>query len=74
MLLQGIRTRGDANIKTLTTFPKISKLLEKEKVNLSDLTPNVTFFRIEIMFSERFSKNINPYLPSSFSIYFQHSS
>ena len=73
MLLKGIRARGDAKYQNFDNFFE-DKRLEKEKVNLSDLSPNVTFFRIEIMFSERFSKNINQYLPSSFSIYFQHSS
>ena len=59
------------NTKTSTTFLKIGKHLEKEKVNLSDLTSKFFFFRIESIFCKPFPKNTNPYsqyLPSSFII------
>ena len=61
------------NAKTSTAFLKIDKDLEEENVNLSELTSEFIFFRIESMFCEPFSKNTNQYsqyLPSSFSIYF----
>ena len=77
MLLREIRAREIQNTKTSTAFWKIVKHLEKEKVNLSDLTSNFIFFRIESMFCEPFPKNTNQYsryLPSSFSIYLHHSS
>ena len=68
MLLRGIRARGDTNYqKSWTAFLKIGKDLEKEKVNLSDLTSKFIFFRIESMFCEPFPKNTNQYfqyLPS----------
>ena len=64
------------NTKTSTAFLKIGKHFEKEKGNLSDLTSNLFFFKIESMFSEPFPKNTNQYsqyLPSSFSNYIHHS-
>ena len=50
------------NIKTSTAFLKIGKHIEKEKVNLSDLTLKFIFFKIESIFCEPFPKNIKSIL------------
>ena len=58
------------NTKTSTTFLKIGRHFEKEKVDLSDLTSNFTFFSdLKACFANAFPK----ILVSILSIYFYHS-
>ena len=76
MLLRRVRAREDTKYQNFDSFLKMDEHLEKEKVNLSDLMSNVITVRIESMFSEPFHKHTNQYshyLPSSFSIYLDHS-